>query len=506
MQHEIDEESEAMDWSKAQEKGIQSVMSSAGSHPFGYGQSANNSLGMSALNLQQTPRSISGQQFPSRTGGHVQGHVTPTSSGMPNFSPCLPSNMPPQQPSPNRSMLMGSRPLPTQRSISQDMKRIVGIGGPLGGSIPTSEDTFSKRDRNSMFNVGVNSIAAMASRSGFTQSNRGFPLQGLINSSMQSNNFSSSPGELTSLDLSEFPSLTNRTSQENSNASMSHNPMAGRPPYVGMVKQPTNESSEFQIHSEDFPALPGSQTQENKQDNVNNSTSGRCLEPSKDSNHFSNDKSNPSQKRGIQTSKDGRVTNIPPGMVTDQFGMVGLLTFIRAAESDPKLVSLALGSDLTTLGLNLNTTENLYPSFAGPWAEHPCRPQDIDYHVPTEYLVNQNIRDKLAPVKLNRYGEDLLFYLFYMFSGDVLQVAAAAELHNRDWRFHKDERVWITRVPGMNPTEKCPSYERGMYYFFDADNWRKVAKEFHLDYDRLEDRPIVPPAVSTLAPAQSAMT
>lgn len=52
----------------------------------------------------------------------------------------------------------------------------------------------------------------------------------------------------------------------------------------------------------------------------------------------------------------------------------------------------------------------------------------LDYHVPTEYLVNQNIRDKLAPVKLNRYGEDLLFYLFYMFSGDVLQVAAAAEL------------------------------------------------------------------------------
>lgn len=51
-----------------------------------------------------------------------------------------------------------------------------------------------------------------------------------------------------------------------------------------------------------------------------------------------------------------------------------------------------------------------------------------DYHVPVEYLVNQSIRDKLAPVKLNRYGEDLLFYLFYMFSGDVLQIAAAAEL------------------------------------------------------------------------------
>ncbi|XP_015910449.1 CCR4-NOT transcription complex subunit 2 isoform X2 [Parasteatoda tepidariorum] len=507
-------------------------MSSAGSHPFGYGQSANNALGMGTPTLQQTPRSLTGQQFPSRStgnGSHVQGHVTPTSSGMPNFSQCLPNSIPPQQPSPNRyssqsfgakeerNILMGTRALPSQRTLTQDMKRIVGIG-PLGGNMPSSDDSFSKRDRSSMFNVGVNSLAAMANRTGFSQNSRGFPLQGLMNNSMQPNNFSSSPGLMNNnmqsynfstspaLDLSEFPSLTNRSSQENSSANMSHNPMAGRPPYVGMVKQPTNESNEFQIHSEDFPALPGSQTQESNQENVNKTTSGRCLETSKDSNHFSNDKSSVTQKRGIQTSKDGRVTNIPPGMVTDQFGMVGLLTFIRAAESEPKLVSLALGSDLTTLGLNLNTTENLYPNFSGPWAEHPCRPQDIDYHVPAEYLVNQSIRDKLAPVKLNRYGEDLLFYLFYMFSGDVLQIAAAAELYNRDWRFHKDERVWITRVPGMNPTEKCVSFERGMYYFFDADNWRKVAKEFHLDYDRLEDRPNVPPAVSSLAPSQAVLT
>ena len=79
-------------------------------------------------------------------------------------------------------------------------------------------------------------------------------------------------------------------------------------------------------------------------------------------------------------------------MVTDQFGMIGLLTFIRAAETDPNLVSLALGADLTTLGLNLNSEVNLYPTFGGPWAETPCRPQDIDYHVPHEYLTNQAIR------------------------------------------------------------------------------------------------------------------
>ena len=132
-----------------------------------------------------------------------------------------------------------------------------------------------------------------------------------------------------------------------------------------------------------------------------------------------------------------QVTNIPNNMVADQFGMAGLLTFIRVADSDPNLVSLALGSDLTTLGLNLNSPEPLYNNFGGPWAENPCRPQDIDFHVPPEYLTNAVIRDKLASVKLNRYQEDLLFYLFYTNVGDAMQLAASLELYNRDWRYHK---------------------------------------------------------------------
>lgn len=69
----------------------------------------------------------------------------------------------------------------------------------------------------------------------------------------------------------------------------------------------------------------------------------------------------------------GNVTNIPDTMIPNQFGIVGLLTFIRAAESDPSLVSLALGQDLTALGLNLNSPDNLYLTFAGPWADMPCR-------------------------------------------------------------------------------------------------------------------------------------
>uniref|UniRef100_A0A8C9WA80 CCR4-NOT transcription complex subunit 2 n=1 Tax=Scleropages formosus TaxID=113540 RepID=A0A8C9WA80_SCLFO len=261
----------------------------------------------------------------------------------------------------------------------------------------------------------------------------------------------------------------------------------------------------------DFPALPGPNYKDptlNNDDSKSNLNSSGKNSSSTDGPKFPGDKSstvqnNNQQKKGIQVLPDGRVTNIPSGMVTDQFGMIGLLTFIRAAETDPGMVHLALGSDLTTLGLNLNSPENLYPKFASPWASAPCRPQDIDFHVPSEYLTNIHIRDKLAAIKLSRYGEDLLFYLYYMNGGDLLQLLAAVELFNRDWRYHKEERVWITRAPGMEPTLKTNTYERGTYYFFDCLNWRKVAKEFHLEYDKLEERPHVP-STFNYNPAQQA--
>ncbi|XP_034719979.1 CCR4-NOT transcription complex subunit 2-like [Etheostoma cragini] len=338
-----------------------------------------------------------------------------------------------------------------------------------------------------------------------------------MNNSLPNNIFNGTDGSenVTGLDLSDFPALADRSRRDGgSNPTPLLNPLAGRAPYVGMVTKPSSEQSQdFSIHNEDFPALPGPNyqtkdpTSTNEDSKTNLNSSGKPASNS-DGPKFPGDKSsapsnNNQQKKGIQVLPDGRVTNIPIGMVTDQFGMIGLLTFIRAAETDPGMVHLALGSDLTTLGLNLNSPENLYPKFASPWASAPCRPQDIDFHVPSEYLTNIHIRDKLAAIKLSRYGEDLLFYLYYMNGGDLLQLLAAVELFNRDWRYHKEERVWITRAPGMEPTLKTNAYERGTYYFFDCLNWRKVAKEFHLEYDKLEERPHVP-STFNYNPAQQA--
>uniref|UniRef100_A0A4W3JWR6 CCR4-NOT transcription complex subunit 2 n=1 Tax=Callorhinchus milii TaxID=7868 RepID=A0A4W3JWR6_CALMI len=432
-------------------------------------------------------------------GTQLPNHVTPT-TGVPTMSLHTP-------PSPSRSILpMNPRNMMNHSQVGQ------GIGIP-GRTNSMSSSGLGSPNRSSPSIICMpkqqpsRQPFTVSSMSGFGMNrNQAFG----INNSISSNIFNGTDGSenVTGLDLSEFPVLADRSRREGSgNPTPLINPLAGRTPYdtgflskmgmlgtvrvsrlqksVGMVTKPTNEQSQdFSIHNEDFPALPGSSykdpTSSNEDSKSNLNTPGKNI-TNTDGPKFPGDKSsttqnNNLQKKGIQVLSDGRVTNIPTGMVTDQFGMIGLLTFIRAAETDPGMVHLALGSDLTTLGLNLNSPENLYPKFASPWASAPCRPQDIDFHVPSEYLTNIHIRDKLAAIKLARYGEDLLFYLYYMNGGDVLQLLAAVELFNRDWRYHKEERVWITRAPGMEPSMKTNTYERGTYYFFDCLNWRKVAK------------------------------
>ena len=261
-----------------------------------------------------------------------------------------------------------------------------------------------------------------------------------------------------SLDL-EFPALVRggmrRGSASSSavGASSGSSALPSRTGY-GIVSKP--REPEFTIHNEDFPALPGSGFKGSQSEVVSSQSSdaklghsmylplglgadaGRItgsvpVESSKElligssrapsvgvigqrptkSTEPGGTVVGTSSRRGIQTSANGTITNIPVNMVTDQFGLIGLLTFIRVAETDPNLVALALGSDLTTLGLNLTSQDNLYSSFTSPFAEGPSRPQDIDFPVPGEYHINLFIRDKLAPIKLHRYGEDLLFYLYY---------------------------------------------------------------------------------------------
>src|SRR5271154_286900 len=63
--------------------------------------------------------------------------------------------------------------------------------------------------------------------------------------------------------------------------------------------------------------------------------------------------------------------------------------------------------------------------------------------------------------------------------------------YNRNWRYHKEHRFWLTKEFGTDPITKTPSFERGNYIYFDPDSWEKVKKEFVLVYDALEERPMM---------------
>ena len=75
-------------------------------------------------------------------------------------------------------------------------------------------------------------------------------------------------------------------------------------------------------------------------------------------NNVTNTSNNQAAKnKGIFISPDGRIKNVPANMLLDQFGMVGLLAYLRAADKEKDFFALALGTDLTALGLNLNSNE-----------------------------------------------------------------------------------------------------------------------------------------------------
>ncbi|KAM6595727.1 probable NOT transcription complex subunit VIP2 isoform X1 [Cannabis sativa] len=172
----------------------------------------------------------------------------------------------------------------------------------------------------------------------------------------------------------------------------------------------------------------------------------------------------------------------------DRYGLLGLLSVIRM--SDPDLTSLALGIDLTTLGLNLNSTENLHKTFGSPWSDEPAK-GDPEFNVPQCYYAKQP--PSLHQGYFAKFTVETLFYIFYSMPKDEAQLYAANELYNRGWFYHKEHRLWFIRVPNMEPLVKTNTYERGSYHCFDPNTFETARKDnFVLHYEMLEKRPVVP--------------
>ncbi len=196
------------------------------------------------------------------------------------------------------------------------------------------------------------------------------------------------------------------------------------------------------------------------------------------------------------------------------------------------------GLDLRTIGLRLDQEEPLCRSFVSPWfdgisdivkgtaAPIGC----LDSVLPACYNTQPS-----PPVtsKIPGFADETLFYMFYAMPGDRMQDLAARELYARNWRFHKELKIWIlmleeskmaalqnqmispdlstitsnlSKKTPIGPAAVLPSESSRSYTVFDAQTWTKVSKELPVRADQLEDRfspgksniPTVPAATPVL--------
>jgi CCR4-NOT transcription complex subunit 2 len=155
----------------------------------------------------------------------------------------------------------------------------------------------------------------------------------------------------------------------------------------------------------------------------------------------------------------------PGGEINDdqrKYGLLGLLGVIRM--TDPDLNMLALGSDLTTLGLNLDSSDVLYATFASPWADAPStrKPQ---FNLPLCYYMQP---PALKTSHLSKIQLETLFYIFYAMPRDVLQAYSAQELYRRDWRYHGELKLWFKRAAGSSAPGNGVQF-----IYFDHSTWER---------------------------------
>ena len=90
--------------------------------------------------------------------------------------------------------------------------------------------------------------------------------------------------------------------------------------------------------------------------------------------------------------------------------------------------------------------------------------------------------------KIPSFADETLFWIFYTQPRDIMQELAAVELTNRNWRYHKELMMWLTKDVSMGePIQISETAEKGSYVFFNHRTWQRARSEFVLSYDLLDN-------------------
>ena len=173
----------------------------------------------------------------------------------------------------------------------------------------------------------------------------------------------------------------------------------------------------------------------------------------------------------------------------DKYGLHALHDILSMKYSD--LTTLSLGYDIRSLGLQFGTNskeasegddvvvthpeESLYPNFRDSWNSNRG-PSKLSPLIAPSFQVDPAVLSpsKLLDVdRLSALHASTLLYIFYTYAKDVIQLAAAAELHKRNWTFDSTKGVWFHTENQTDRPKNSRKEEQanGQYVAFNPHSW-----------------------------------
>ncbi|GAP82456.1 putative NOT2 NOT3 NOT5 family protein [Rosellinia necatrix] len=167
----------------------------------------------------------------------------------------------------------------------------------------------------------------------------------------------------------------------------------------------------------------------------------------------------------------------------DKWGIKGLRTLMS---NYPDYAACVTGMDPATFGLDLTSPDMISTQIWSPFNDAPPRPAAPDFRLPDCYKVNN-----VMPLrnKISNFNEETLMWIFYSCPGDYQQQLAAEQLFQRQWRWHKKLKLWLTKDEIMHPRMLSAQHEEGYYIVWSTDEWRKERRQLTLHYADLETSP-----------------
>ncbi|GAW20172.1 hypothetical protein ANO14919_096690 [Xylariales sp. No.14919] len=167
----------------------------------------------------------------------------------------------------------------------------------------------------------------------------------------------------------------------------------------------------------------------------------------------------------------------------DKWGIKGLRTLMT---NYPDYAACVTGMDPTGFGLDLSSPAMISTQIWSPFNDTPPRPAIPDFRLPDCYKVNnvQPLRNKIS-----NFNEETLMWIFYSCPGDYQQHLAAEQLFQRQWRWHKKLKIWLTKDDIMHPRILSTQHEEGYYIVWNTEEWRKERRQLTLHYADLETNP-----------------